>query len=337
MRSKAWSGPLLMGMALAAAGALIPTAALRGQEPKLDIQIPLPEQAARLESGEPTEPSRGPSLFGRRQANALRENHRLRANRQLEDHSTAPNQEKPASPSPFPREHIVDNPHGQMTQTWDRIVTDEGFSLRREQTWISPDGLTVRQHDSALTGSDPLNYQRERTLTLQDGRTIEHSYSQSWDGTTLGRQRTFTGPNGQTHTWQQTITPGSEPDGPQWAPPLDAPGWQQPAGPETPGVPLGPIPGQPSEQKSGKATAWGKWNPFGKIFGASDDQRPANRPSGFTLGSGGRAPWGASAHGLAKRQAGQPESAPSVLRRLRIQGRERATAQRAAPRSGGRR
>jgi hypothetical protein len=38
----------------------------------------------------------------------------------------------------YVRQHIVTNPRGEMTQTWERVNTEEGYEYRRSQTW-SPD------------------------------------------------------------------------------------------------------------------------------------------------------------------------------------------------------
>ncbi len=113
--------------------------------------------------------------------------------------------------STLQREHLVTTPNGQMTQSWVRSTSEQGFELRREQTWTNPDGTPLREHESTLTGTDPRNFQWDKSVTLRDGRTVEHSYSQTWDGTTLTSERTFTGPNGQTHTSEREWTAPSEP------------------------------------------------------------------------------------------------------------------------------
>ncbi len=181
----------------------------------------------------------------------------------------------------FSREHTVTTPRGQMTHTWEGSKTDAGYSLSRQQTWTTPDGTLLRQHEASITGTDPLNFEREKTITLRDGRTIEHTYSQSWDGQTLQRERTFTGPNGQTRTNQQTLSrdgEGDPPDGNQ---------------PTMSGTPASPP--------------------------AEGLRPPEMRPRGFTLGSSARGNWGSAGNGAARRQASEPESAPVKARRTRME------------------
>ncbi len=116
----------------------------------------------------------------------------------------------PEDGTPVTRERTVTTPHGTMTQTWEGSRSDDGYSLRREQTWTAPDGTPIRSHETEITGAGPNNYQREKTITLRDGRTVEHSYSRSWDGQTLQTERSFTGPNGQTWTREQSRTRGPD-------------------------------------------------------------------------------------------------------------------------------
>ncbi|TVS11906.1 MAG: hypothetical protein EA424_23215 [Planctomycetaceae bacterium] len=73
----------------------------------------------------------------------------------------------------YVREHVVTNPRGEITQTWERVNTD------------------------------PYNDTREHTITLPDGRTIHHSHVRTWDGTDGTMERSFTGPNGQERWWQK--------------------------------------------------------------------------------------------------------------------------------------
>jgi len=184
----------------------------------------------------------------------------------------------------FSREHVVTTPHGQMTQSWEGSKTDEGYSLSRQQTWTTPDGTLLREHEASITGSDPLNFERQKTITLRDGRTIEHTYSQSWDGQTLQRERTFSGPNGQTRTSQQTLS---------WDGQGDPPEGGQPTMSGTPAAPA-----------------------------AEGSRPPESRPRGFTLGSSAKGNWGASGNGAARRQAGEPESTPVKARRTRTEHRQ---------------
>jgi len=183
------------------------------------------------------------------------------------------------------RQHVVTTPHGQMTQTWEGSKTDEGYSLSRQQTWTAPDGTLVREHEASISGTDPLNFEREKTITLRDGRTIEHTTSQSWDGQTLQRERTFSGPNGQTRSSQQTLSWDGQGDPPEG--------------------------GQPTMSRTPATT------------GGEGSRPAASRPSGFTLGSSARGNWGASGNGVVRRQAGEPESAPVKARRTQTEHRQR--------------
>jgi hypothetical protein len=216
----------------------------------------------------------------------------------------------PTTPAPATSfEHTVTTPHGQHTQTWERTVTDDGYTYRRQQTWTNPDGTPVRSHETTFTGTDPYNFQREKTVTLRDGRTVEHGYSQSWDGTTLQRERTFSGPNGQTHNFQQTWTAGSgevPPTDPTVAPAAQPTSPEQPA----PVAETAPESTVPTAPKSGESLLQ-KLNPFGSKTTTTEGSKPAmSRPSGFTLGSTARgAPNPGNRYGLTRRQAGEPETA----------------------------
>jgi hypothetical protein len=205
------------------------------------------------------------------------------------------------------------NPQGQHTQLYERSVTDNGYSIHREQTWTNPDGTPLRQHETTITRTDPYNFQREKMVTLRDGRTIEHGYTQSWDGTTRQRERTFSGPNGQTHNFQQSWTVPS--DGSQPTPP--------PATPTEPGVPEQPA-SQPVADLSEMAgategsletnrTTLQKLNPFASKTTTTDGSKPSRsrmtRPSGFTLGASARGTARADTRELTKRQPGQAETA----------------------------
>src|SRR3990170_4819761 len=105
------------------------------------------------------------------------------------------------------RQHVVENPRGEMVQSWERSQTEDGYLYRRGQTFTAPDGTMLRQHEQALSGTDPYNYTRQHEMTLRDGRTILHSQTRSWDGTTGTMERTFSGPNGQTREFQHAWTP----------------------------------------------------------------------------------------------------------------------------------
>jgi hypothetical protein len=50
----------------------------------------------------------------------------------------------------YVREHIVSNPRGEMTQSWERANSDAGYQYRRSQTWTGPDGMPLRQHEGTI-------------------------------------------------------------------------------------------------------------------------------------------------------------------------------------------
>jgi len=256
----------------------------------VNVQVPLPEEAGSPGATLKSTRTGGQGPLRRNAENSHRRGQPLRSSPRNDPEPAPAWRPELPPPGAEPREYNVVNPRGEMTQSWDRTVTEDGFTIRREQTWTAADGTPLRQHESTVTGTDPLNFQRDRTITLKDGRTIEHTYSQSWDGTSLQRERTFTGPNGQTRTWEQT-----------------------------------------SPEKPPAKT----WKLFGDRSGAeADSGPPKTRPSGFTLGSGGHGLWSPSANGSSSRQPGQPDSSPSLLRRLRAQERHR-TADRLPPNSHG--
>jgi|GEM_PF-6165418 len=206
------------------------------------------------------------------------------------------------------RQWTVETPRGTMTQTLEASRSEERYSLHRQHIWTAPDGTLIRSQETDVTASGPNNYQADRTITLRDGRTIEHSYSRSWDGETLHTERSFSGPNGQTWSREHTWTPGSEetprPDSP---PPPSA---FQDASPGS-GVPAG-------SQKALPEISPG--NRFGQRADAGSSQgsgAPAPRPSGFTLGSSGRG-W-AVGHGSPTRPSRPPETTPSLGKRLRVE------------------
>jgi len=123
-----------------------------------------------------------------------------------------------------------------------------------------------------MTGTDPRNFERQKTITLRDGRTVEHTYSQSWDGTTLQRDRTFNGPNGQTHEFHQTWTAGTE----------------------------GTAPASPAVSPAAGA--------LDSPVASRDASRPKmTRPTGFTMGAKARGSWGGADRSLTQPKPGRPE------------------------------
>lgn len=252
---------------------------------------------------------------------------------------TAP-ADSPTSPTSNTYERSWTNPQGQHTQLYERSVTDNGYSIHREQTWTNPDGTPLRQHETTITRTDPHNFQREKVITLRDGRTIEHGYTQSWDGTTLQRERTFSGPNGQTHSLQQSWTVPS--DGSQPTTP--------PATPTEPGVPEQPasqpvadlpeMAGSTEGSLETNRTTLEKLNPFASKTTTTDGSKPSRsrmtRPSGFTLGASARGTARADTRELTKRQPGQAETAArhqQIQQHLQQVEKTRSTGRPTSPRS----
>ncbi len=291
----------------------------------LDIQIPVPDEVSPIPARDASSPSHMEPAAKKPRENLLRRNQRPKPAPRPADEAPrwTPNPDESGTQH---REHTVTLPQGQMTQSWDRSVTEDGYSTRREQTWSGPDGTPIREHESTITGTDPLNFEREKTITLKDGRTIEHSTSQSWDGTTLERERTFTGPNGQTRTSEQTWTRNPQTGDLERLPPLSAPRAGVTDGPPPPSAATPPISTSHPDKSTERGGILGKWNPFGKQPAQSEESGPSpRRPSGFTLGSSGRGIPPGNANGLAKRQPGEPDSAPAA-RRSRLEQRLRSAA-----------
>lgn len=175
----------------------------------------------------------------------------------------------------YVREHVVTNPRGEMTQTWQRVQTENGYEYRRVQTWTSPDGTLLRQHEQALSGSDPYNYTREHNMTLRDGRTMSQTQTRNWDGTSGTVERSIEGPNGQAHQWQRSWTPDEQLAG-QTTEPID------PASPSVAPSTTAPATSQAAEEKSW----WQKMNFFRKRGNDTAGSAAASAPRrGFTIGT----------------------------------------------------
>jgi hypothetical protein len=173
------------------------------------------------------------------------------------------------------REHVVNNPRGEMTQTWERVNTEEGYQYHRSQVWTDPDGIALRQHERTLSGSDPHNYTRERNHTLPNGRTINQTQVRSWDGTDGTMERSFTGPNGQTRESVRSWTP-DEPVSGQMA------SMTEPVQPSAVSPATIPATSQPAE----KVRWWQKLNPFRKKGNQAGGSAAASAPRrGFTVGT----------------------------------------------------
>lgn len=258
--------------------------------PNLDINVPQPPD----------------SSLGRR---------RLGQNRLRPGDSASPRVfRRPGDGSPLSGQWSISNPQGTMTHAWETERLEDGYSLHREHTWTAPDGTFLRSQQSEITVSDPNNYQRQRTITLRDGRTIQHSWTRSWDGETFQTEHTFSGPNGQSWSRQHTWTPGSD----------EAPAPASvtaPASPIPPGQASGVAQGPPSEHPPANGQP-------GKRLGQSTGQGPSgnamgnpstSRPWGFTLGASGWRGWSSAGQGPASRLSRPSEMAPSLGKRLRVE------------------
>ena len=104
-------------------------------------------------------------------------------------------------------QHTVTRPNGSHTQLRDYTLTEEGYQLMRQQRFYKPDGTLLRDHGMSVTGTDPYNYQRQMTHTFRDGRTMEKTFTRSYDGTTGTMERSFIGPNGQVRQFERPWTP----------------------------------------------------------------------------------------------------------------------------------
>jgi hypothetical protein len=218
----------------------------------------------------------------------------------------------------YVREHVVTNPRGEMTQSWERANTGDGYQYRRSQTWTDPDGTQLRQHERTFSGSDPYNYTRERNQTLSDGRTVNHTHMRSWDGTNGMMERSFTGPNGQTHQAQRSWTPDGQIGGQMTSTPNS--------------VQLSNIsPGRAARatQPTEKVSWWQKLNPLRKRGNESAGSAATPGPRrGFTVGAPnsilGRAPsfsTGEHASSRGVQNMHRPTWAGGPSRSMRPQGR----------------
>lgn len=109
--------------------------------------------------------------------------------------------------SAYSYQHSVTRPNGSHTQLREYSQTEEGYQLMRQQRFYKPDGTLLREQSMTVTGADPYNYQRQMTHTFRDGRTMEKTFTRSYDGTTGTMERSFVGPNGQVHQFERPWTP----------------------------------------------------------------------------------------------------------------------------------
>lgn len=219
---------------------------------------------------------------------------------------------RPGEGSPLAGQWSITNPHGTMTHAWERERWEDGYSAHREHTWIAPDGtpLQSQQFDNTLT--DPNSYQRQRTITLRDGRTIQHRFTQVGEGETFQTEHSFSGPNGQTWTRQHTWSLGSDDSpAPPNVPAPDAPMAFNPLG----GIVQGSAnPGRPADSLPAKRLGQSR-----SQRGLDNSAPPVPRPSGFTLGASGWRGWSTVGQGPSSRLSRPPEPTPSLGKRLRAE------------------
>ena len=109
--------------------------------------------------------------------------------------------------SAYSYQHSVTRPNGSHTQLREYSQTEDGYQLMRQQRFYKPDGTLLREQSTTVTGTDPYNYQRQMTHAFRDGRTMEKTFTRSYDGTTGTMGRLFVGPNGQVHQFERPWTP----------------------------------------------------------------------------------------------------------------------------------
>lgn len=176
----------------------------------------------------------------------------------------------------YVREHMVTNPRGEMTQSYERFNTDEGYGFNRSQTWTAPDGTVMRQHQQSLSGTDPNNYTRQHMVTLPDGRVVSQTQVRTWDGTNGTMERSFVGPNGQT---RETVRNWS-PDGEVSPATLEASRATQDSFAARSTQPTTSAPAE-------KVSWWQRLNPFSKNGReTSAAAKTATPRGGFTIGAG---------------------------------------------------
>lgn len=191
-------------------------------------------------------------------------------------------------------QHTVTRPNGSHTQLRDYTLTEEGYQLMRQQRFYKPDGTLLREHGMSVTGSDPYNYQRQMTHTFGDGRTMEKSFTRSYDGTTGTMERSFIGPNGQVRQFERPWTPDDLVDtGTPIVAPVDSPSPQEAGLPTTEQLgtasPTVVDPLAPMTTPQAEEGFFSRLNPFkNRESKRSAGSSSTARRSGFTIGSFGR-------------------------------------------------
>jgi hypothetical protein len=215
----------------------------------------------------------------------------------------------------YMRQHMVTNPSGQMTHTWERTRDGDSYALSREKNRV-----------------------------FRDGRTMEMTRTYSWDAEsgTGTMSRTFEGPNGQSRSFDRPWSPDGEladvqPSfGPDGMGTLDGPRTLE--APERPERGMHNMWGLLGSTKKSKPDGnfWSKLNTFRHNEMSMAGPKPSPRRSGFTLGSTARHSVNAPRYGLAKKQAGQAQvqaNKSKLARQLRPDTRPPQAASRPHPKT----
>ena len=214
----------------------------------------------------------------------------------------------------FRYQHAVSRPNGSHTQLREYQRTEDGYSLLQQQSFYRPDGTLLREHAMSVTGTDPYNYQRQMTHTFRDGRTMEKTFTRSYDGEAGTIAQTFVGPNGQVRHLERP-----------WAPDDPATAGQGLLAPDP--LPTPERAGLPTREQLATSPAaradeggfWSRLNPFKKRHAKQTANSPAPKRSGFTVGSFGRSQDSTIPPGLARKTAGE---SPTHVRRSAAKTRQ---------------
>lgn len=227
-------------------------------------------------------------------------------------------------------QHSVTRPNGSHTQLREYSQTEEGYQYMHQHRFYQPDGTLLREHSSSLTGTDPYNYQRQMTHTFGDGRTMEQTFTRSYDGTTGTMERSFVGPNGQVRQFERPWAPDglAGMETPQ-TDPATLPGPQEvglPAAEQLGIVPptiVDPLAPATTPKADEGFLSW--LNPFKKrganaSAGSAGSTATAKR-SGFTIGSFGQSrQMGTLPPGQARKASGLSE--PSQMRSMKADAKQ---------------
>jgi hypothetical protein len=203
-----------------------------------------------------------------------------------------------ADGSVYNYQHSVTRPNGSHTQLREYSQTADGYLLSRQHRFYRPDGTLLREQGMSVTGTDPYNYQRQMSHVFRDGRTLEKTFTRSYDGTTGTMSHSFLGPNGQVREFERPWTPDDlvavEPPTLDSAlPPLvdpTLPVTGPTAGPLATTVPVIIDPLAPDTAPSSSKSGFMGWlNPFKNRDSKKQGSSSAmSKRGGFTVGSFGQ-------------------------------------------------